>query len=85
MEVFNHSSDFDDGKIDNMLTCGDLLYHHAVRLASVNIVEDATISKLQAVIDLFSEIDESKQKFSFQPGVEYTGALGRPKIYVTKD
>ena len=83
MEVLNHSSNFDDGNIDNMLTCGNLLYHHAVRLASVNIVEDATIAKLRAVVDLLREVDESKQNFSFQPEVEYTGAPGRPKICVT--
>ena len=59
-------------EIDNMLTCGNLLYHHAVRLASVNIVEDATIAKLRAVVDLLGEVDESKQNFSFQPEVEYT-------------
>lgn len=35
MEVLNHSSNFDDGNIDNILTHGNLLYHHAVRLASV--------------------------------------------------
>ena len=46
MEVLNQSCNFDDGNIDNMLTRGNLLYHHAVRLASVNIVEDATIAKL---------------------------------------
>ena len=86
MEVLNQStSNFDDGNIDNMLTRGNLLYHHAVRFASVNIVEDATIAKLRAVVDLLSEVDKSKQIFSFQPEVEYTGAPGRPKICVTKD
>ena len=54
MKVLNHSSNFDDGNIDNMLTRGNLLYHRAVRLASVNIVEDATIAKLRAVVDLLS-------------------------------
>ena len=52
-----------------MLTRGNLLYHHDVYLASVNIVEDATIAKLRAVVDLLSEVDESKQNFSFQPDV----------------
>ena len=85
MEVLNQSCNFDDGNIDNMLTRGNLLYHHAVRLASVNIVEDATIAKLRAVVDLLSEVDESKQNLCFQPEVEYTGAPGRPKICVTKD
>ena len=85
MEVLNQSCNFDDGNIDNMLTRGNLLYHHAVRLASVNIVEDATIAKLRAVVDLLSEVDESKQNLCFQPEVEYTGAQGRPKICVTKD
>ena len=66
-------------------TSGNLLYHHAVRLASVNIVEDATIPKLRAVVDLLSEVDVSKQNFSFQIEVEYTGAPGRPKFCVTKD
>ena len=69
MEVLNHSCNFDDGNIDNMLTRGNLLYHHDVCLASVNIVEDATIAKLRAVVDLLSEVDESKQNFSFQPDV----------------
>ena len=84
MEVLNRSSNFDDGNIGNMLTCGDLLYHHAVRLASVNIVVDATIAKLRAAVDLLSEVDESKQLF-FQPEVEYTGAPGRPTICIIKD
>ena len=83
MEVLNHSSNFDDENID-MLTRGNLLYRYAVRLASVNIVEDATIAKLRAVVNLLSEVDESKQNFSFQPEVEYTGAPGRPTICVTK-
>ena len=59
-----------------MLTRGNLLYHNAVRLALVNIVEDATIAKLRDVVNLLSEVDESKQNFSFQPEVEYTGAPG---------
>ena len=80
VEVLNHSTNFDDGNIDNMLTRGNLLYHHAVRLPSVNIVEDATIAKLQVFVDLLREVDDSKQNFSFQPEVEYTSALGRPKI-----
>ena len=45
MEVLNHSCNFDDGNIDIMLSGRNLLYNHAVRLASVNIVEDATIAK----------------------------------------
>ena len=57
MEVLNHSCNFDDGNINNMLTRGKLLYHHAVRLASVNIVEDATIAKLRAVVDLLSAVE----------------------------
>ena len=83
MEVLRHYSNFDDGNIDNILTRGNLLYYHAVRLASVNIVEDAAIAMLRAVVDLLSEVEESKQNFSFQPEVEYTGAPGMPKICVT--
>ena len=46
VEVLNHSTNFDDGNIENMLTHGNLLYHHTFCLASVNIVKDATIAKL---------------------------------------
>ncbi|CAH3038158.1 unnamed protein product, partial [Porites lobata] len=52
-----------------------LLYHHAERLASVNMVEEAKITKLGT----------SAKNFSFQPDVEYTGASGRPKIRVIKE
>lgn len=82
MELLNHSTNFDDGNIDSMLTREHLLYHHAVRLASVNIVEDGAIAKLRAVVHLLSEVDESKQNFSFQPEVEYTSAPGRPKTCI---
>ena len=85
MDLVNHSRNFDDGNIDNILTRGSLLYHHAVRLASVNILGEATITKLRTVVDLLTEMDDSEENFSFQPNVEYTGAPGRPKIRVSKE
>ena len=43
VEVLNNSSNFDEGNIDNLLTRGSFLYHPAVRVASTNIVGEATI------------------------------------------
>ena len=56
-----------------------------MRLASVNILGEATITKLRTVVDLLTETDDSEENFSFQPNVEYTGDPGRPKICVSKE
>ena len=85
MDLVNHSRNFDGGNIDNILTSGSLLYHHAVRLTSVNILGEATITKLRTVVDLLTEMDDSEENFSFQPNVEYTGAPGRLTIRVSKE
>ncbi|CAH3153690.1 unnamed protein product [Porites evermanni] len=62
-----------------------LLYHHAERHASVNMVEEAKTTKLRTIVDLLTEMEQSAKNFSFQPHVGYTGASGRPKIRVTKE
>ena len=62
-----------------------LLYHHAERLASVNMVQEAKTTKLRTIVDLLTEMEESAKNFSFQPHVGYTGASGRPKIRVIKE
>ena len=62
-----------------------LLYHHAERHASVNMVEEAKTTKLRTIVDLLTEMEQSTKNFSFQPHVGYTGASGRPKIRVTKE
>ena len=67
--MLDHSS-FNDGNIDSVLTRGSLLYLHAVRLASVNMVKEATITKLRTVVALLTKMEESEENFSFQPDVE---------------
>ena len=62
-----------------------LLYHHAERLSSVNMVDEAKTTKLRTIVDLLTEMEESAKNFSFQPHVGFTGASGRPKIRVTKE
>lgn len=85
MEIINQSSSFDNGDADNLLTRGSLLYDHAARLASANIVEETTIRKLRTVVDLLTEKEEFTKNLSFQPDLEYTGVPGRPKIRVTEE
>ena len=72
MDLVNHSRNFDDGNIDNILDPWKL-------------IGEATITKLRTVVDLLTEMDDSEENFSFQPNVEYTGSPGRPKIRVTKE
>ena len=69
MEMLDHFS-FNDGNIDSVLTSGNLLYLHAVRLASVNLVKETTITTLRTVVDLLAEMEESEVNFSLQPDVE---------------
>ena len=69
MEMLDHFS-FNDGNIDSVLTRENLLYLDAVRLASVNLVKKATITKSRTVVDLLAEMEESEENFSLQPDVE---------------
>ena len=40
---------------DDLYTRANLLYHHGVRLASVHMIEESTITKLRNVVDLLTE------------------------------
>lgn len=45
--------------LDGLFTKASLLYHHGVRLASVDIVNESTLQKLRLVVDLLKEQEES--------------------------
>ena len=51
-----------DHDFDDLYTCANLLYHHGVRLASVHMIEESTITKLRNV-DLLAGLGAIPSEF----------------------
>ena len=54
--------------------------HHAVRLASVHMIEESTITKLRNVVDLLTEKRDSLQITCFYANTEQRALPGKPVI-----
>ena len=61
-----------------MLTCYN--DHNGVRLASVHMIEESTITKLKNVVDLLTEKRDSLQITCFYANTEQRASLGKPVI-----
>ena len=65
LEVLSSRNSSDDESLehdfDDLYTRANLLYHHGVRLASVHMIEESTITKLRDVADLLTEKRDFKQ------------------------
>ena len=69
LEVLSSRNSSDEESLehdfDNLYTRANLLYHHGVRLASVHMIEESTITKLRNVADLLTEKRDSLQSTRF--------------------
>ena len=85
--LFSHSSG-DEESLEhhfyNLYTRANLLYHHGVRLASVHMIEESTITKLRNVVDLLTEKRDSMQSTHFHAQAEQRASPGRPKLIITE-
>ena len=69
---------------DDLYTRANLLYHHGVRLASVHMIGESTITKLRHVVDLLTEKREPLQSTCFYANTEQRTLPGRPKFVITE-
>ena len=61
-----------------VLTCYN--DHHVVRLASVRMIEESTITKLRNIFDLLTEKRDSLQITCFYANTEQRASPGKPVI-----
>ena len=55
-----------------------------MRLASVHMIEESTITKLRNIVDLLTEKRESLQSTGFCAQAEQRASPGRPKLIITE-
>ena len=69
---------------DDLYSRAIQLYHHGVRLVSVHMIEESTITKLRNVVDLLTGKRGSLLSPRFYAQGEQTASPGRPKLIITE-